>query len=156
MSSDNINLTALPPRPETSSSVPDSSQPPGLDAASEQGYCDSNVAMYIPSVARSSPEPTLRSLRYAPTEFSTQPSLPIPNSSPSPEAANSQPPQHDSTDPRPIAADNISVHASQVRRNWASHLIRNYRSISRTSKLLLLISVSASLIQVHLSSLSFG
>ncbi|KAJ9085962.1 hypothetical protein DSO57_1009012 [Entomophthora muscae] len=148
MSSDNINLSAVSPRPETSTTAPDASQQSRLDAVSEQGYCDSNVAMYIPSVARASPEPTLRSLVYAPTEFSTQPSLTIPPSTNSPEPSIPQLLPTSPTEAHPIAADNISVHATQVRRNWATHLIRNYRSISRTSKLLLLISVSTSLIQI--------
>lgn len=148
-SHDNFDLAVRPQKPEsTNSTPPESSQQSRLDAGSERGYCDSNVAMYIPSVARASPEPTLRSTRYAPTEFSTQPSLTIPPIT-APEHPTTQ--YHSQPSPiesRPIASDNISIHATQVRRNWATHLIRSYRNISRTSKLLLLMSVSASLIQI--------
>ncbi|KAI0242069.1 hypothetical protein L0F63_003599 [Massospora cicadina] len=135
-SPDNINLTALSSRSEANPALTptDNAQQSHVDAGSERAYCDSNIAMYIPSVARGSPEPTLRSLRYAPTDFSTQPSLAFPPAS-APEPAV---PQHLSqpgnADTRPTASDSISVHATQ--------------HFSRTSKLLLIVSVSASLIQI--------
>ncbi|KAI9297405.1 hypothetical protein K502DRAFT_323307 [Neoconidiobolus thromboides FSU 785] len=136
-----------------------------LDAISETGYCDSNVAVFLPSLNRSSPEPTLRSIPYAATVASNANSVGVStisqqhqlainsetmlnNSTNNNADSNSNNNNRNEVNSRNIVEDNISIHASNVRRNWLNHLSRSYHNISRTSKYLLIISVITSLVQI--------
>jgi hypothetical protein len=141
---------------------PISDLPLKAETLSDLGYCDSNVAMYLPSVTRVSLPPTVHSA------VSSNEPPPLNLNEPSVEPlsqANHQPPP--STNPpvpyqpsanlQPINLQNnpnrlsrVTNSGSRVRRNWLIHLLNNYRQASKNSRILLFLTTIYIILQVKL------
>ncbi|KXN75041.1 hypothetical protein CONCODRAFT_82576 [Conidiobolus coronatus NRRL 28638] len=140
---------------------PISDLPLKAETLSDLGYCDSNVAMYLPSVTRVSLPPTVHSVVSSANEpHSTnqnEPSVePLSQANQQPTPSSNPPvPYQPSANLQPINLQNnpnrlsrATNSGSRVRRNWLIHLLNNYRQASKNSRILLFLTTIYILLQV--------